>query len=288
VTAAEIYFEHDSASFGSKMMWLPVSLGPVGAAAGVAGFCSRRMAKTALPITSAAIVANGLQGLCLHARGIAQKPGGWRNARYNMEMGPRCWLRCWSPWWAGWACWPPSCGGSSERRPQGGPRSGRPVPGFRRSEPGPPLGPGDHRGGHGPEWAPAPPRFFTGPEAACARALLNLLTGQDEQDGELAVPVLEMVGAQLEAGQTDGWRYADMPEDGQAWRDTLGHLDADADRRCGTSFPQADQVAMVQAVQDSGRAGVEPVDQVCLYRLLRSPVRLGRDRLSRTRLPARL
>ncbi len=88
VTAAEIYFEHDSASFGNKMMWLPVVLGPVGAVAGVAGFCSRRMAKTALPVTSAAIVANGLQGTYLHARGIAQKPGGWRNARYNMEMGP--------------------------------------------------------------------------------------------------------------------------------------------------------------------------------------------------------
>jgi hypothetical protein len=80
VTAAEIYFEHDSASFGNKMMWLPVALGPIGAVAGVA--------KTALPITSAAIVANGLQGLYLHARGIAHKPGGWRNARYNMEMGP--------------------------------------------------------------------------------------------------------------------------------------------------------------------------------------------------------
>ena len=88
VTAAEIFFEHDSASFGNKMMWLPVALGPIGAAAGVAGLLSRRMAKTALPITSAAIVANGLQGLYLHARGIAQKPGGWRNARYNMEMGP--------------------------------------------------------------------------------------------------------------------------------------------------------------------------------------------------------
>ena len=24
----------------------------------------------------------------LHARGINQKPGGWRNFRYNMEMGP--------------------------------------------------------------------------------------------------------------------------------------------------------------------------------------------------------
>ena len=88
VTAAEIYFEHDSASFGNKMMWVPVALGPVGAVAGIAGFCSHRMAKTALPVASAAIVANGLQGVYLHARGIAQKPGGWSNARYNMEMGP--------------------------------------------------------------------------------------------------------------------------------------------------------------------------------------------------------
>ena len=64
VTAAELYFDHDSASFGNKMMWIPVVLGPVGAVAGVAGFFSQRM------------------------RGIAQKPGGWCNARYNLEMGP--------------------------------------------------------------------------------------------------------------------------------------------------------------------------------------------------------
>jgi hypothetical protein len=88
ITAAEIFFEHDRASFGNKMMWLPVVLGPVGAAAGLAGFFSQRMAKTALPVASAIIVANGLQGAFLHARGIAQKPGGWSNARYNMEMGP--------------------------------------------------------------------------------------------------------------------------------------------------------------------------------------------------------
>lgn len=88
VTSVEIYFEHDSASFGNKWMWLPVALGPVGAAAGTAGFFSHRMAKTALPLASAAIVANGAQGTYLHARGISQKPGGWRNARYNIEMGP--------------------------------------------------------------------------------------------------------------------------------------------------------------------------------------------------------
>ena len=88
ITTGEIFLNHDSASFGNKMMWVPIALGPVGAAAGVAGFFSRRMAKTALPVASAAIVANGLQGTYLHARGIAQKPGGWKNARYNMEMGP--------------------------------------------------------------------------------------------------------------------------------------------------------------------------------------------------------
>ncbi|HEY8045936.1 MAG TPA: hypothetical protein VIF35_16830 [Streptosporangiaceae bacterium] len=88
VTAAEIFFEHNSASFGNKMMWIPVALGPVGAAAGVAGFFSRRLAKTALPVASAAIVANGLQGTYLHARGIAQKPGGWANARGSPVSGP--------------------------------------------------------------------------------------------------------------------------------------------------------------------------------------------------------
>jgi hypothetical protein len=88
VTAAEIFLEHDRASFGNRVMWRPVVLGPVGAAAGVAGYCSERMAKTALPLASALIVANGLQGTWLHVRGIAQKPGGWAMARYNVELGP--------------------------------------------------------------------------------------------------------------------------------------------------------------------------------------------------------
>ncbi|HST67295.1 MAG TPA: hypothetical protein VLM05_19125 [Mycobacteriales bacterium] len=88
VTAAEVWLEHDRASFGNRMMWVPVALGPVGAAAGIAGVASRRAAKTALPLASAAIVLNGLQGTYLHVRGIAQRPGGWRLARYNAEMGP--------------------------------------------------------------------------------------------------------------------------------------------------------------------------------------------------------
>jgi hypothetical protein len=88
ITAAEIFFEHDKASFGNRLMWIPVAVGPIGAVAGIAGFCNAKAAHTVLPITSAAIVLNGLQGTYLHARGVGQKPGGWRNARYNLEMGP--------------------------------------------------------------------------------------------------------------------------------------------------------------------------------------------------------
>ncbi|HEX4492689.1 MAG TPA: hypothetical protein VH914_15885 [Acidimicrobiia bacterium] len=88
ITGAEIFLEHDRASFGNKMMWLPVALTPVIGAAGIAGVFSRRLAKTALPAASALVVANSLQGQYLHLRGIAQRPGGWRELRYNAEMGP--------------------------------------------------------------------------------------------------------------------------------------------------------------------------------------------------------
>ena len=88
VTTAEIYISHDSASFGNRMMWWPVVIVPTLVPAGIAGVLSRRAAKTVLPIASAIVVANGLQGTYLHARGIAQRPGGWKLAAYNLEMGP--------------------------------------------------------------------------------------------------------------------------------------------------------------------------------------------------------
>ena len=94
--------------------------------------------------------------------------------------------------------------------------------------------------------------FFSAAERACATALLNDLTGQAE---DAPVPVTRMVEARLAAGETDGWRYDDMPEDGQAWRDTLGYLDADARARGGTAFAdaaEAERHQLIQAVQELG------------------------------------
>jgi hypothetical protein len=86
VTAGEIYLSHDSASFGNKMMWWPIVIVPAAIPSAVAAIFSRRAAHTVLPVASAAIVINGVQGTYLHWRGIAQRPGGI--TRYNVEAGP--------------------------------------------------------------------------------------------------------------------------------------------------------------------------------------------------------
>ncbi|HEY2565242.1 MAG TPA: hypothetical protein VGI44_16140 [Acidimicrobiales bacterium] len=88
ITGTEIWLEHDRASFANRMMWLPVALTPVVSIAGIAGIFSRRAAKTVLPLVSVVVLANSAQGQYLHLRGIAQRPGGWKMARYNAEMGP--------------------------------------------------------------------------------------------------------------------------------------------------------------------------------------------------------
>jgi hypothetical protein len=100
--------------------------------------------------------------------------------------------------------------------------------------------------------APPPALKFFGPgEQACAAALLDQLLDQHD---EPKVPLLAMIDARLAAGETDGWRYDDLPEDGQAWRDTLAFLDGDAYERLGVCFAEAsraDQARLVQAVQDA-------------------------------------
>ncbi len=93
-------------------------------------------------------------------------------------------------------------------------------------------------------------RFFTAVEEPAARALLDRLLAQDD---EPKVPLVELVDGRLAGGETDGWRYDDMPEDGDAWRRSLAALDADAAaavhgaRFCDLARDQ--QVALLDAVR---------------------------------------
>ena len=99
---------------------------------------------------------------------------------------------------------------------------------------------------------PAAFAYFGPAEQAAATALLGQLLGQRE---EQHVPLAQMVDGRLASQQTDGWRYADMPEDGQAWRDSLAFLDADAAAQFRAGFAACspdEQQALIQGVQDLG------------------------------------
>jgi hypothetical protein len=70
-----------------------------------------------------------------------------------------------------------------------------------------------------------PVRFFDQAEARTARSFCDTVLAQDR---EPRVPVMEMVDAKLFAGELDGFRYADMPDDRETWRLVLRALDREA------------------------------------------------------------
>jgi Gluconate 2-dehydrogenase subunit 3 len=92
--------------------------------------------------------------------------------------------------------------------------------------------------------------FFTPHEVGIAVPLLDLLLAQD---ADPRVPVAALIDARLAVGETDGWHYDDLPEDAQAWRDSLAGLDEDArtDAECGfAELASSAQATLVQGVQD--------------------------------------
>jgi Gluconate 2-dehydrogenase subunit 3 len=101
--------------------------------------------------------------------------------------------------------------------------------------------------------APEEPGFFTPAEQAIATALCDQLLGQDGADDP--IPVVTMIDQRLARIQTDGWRYAGLPEDTTAWQDTLRYLDEDAREMFSCRFADCDtatQRALIQTVQDIG------------------------------------
>jgi hypothetical protein len=84
----EIYLEHYKGSFGDKWMWTPLVLTPPLTAAGVAGFASERASRTVLPAVSALYFLDGLAGVITHIQGVRKRPGGFKEAHYNLVMGP--------------------------------------------------------------------------------------------------------------------------------------------------------------------------------------------------------
>jgi hypothetical protein len=85
--------------------------------------------------------------------------------------------------------------------------------------------------------SPVQPRFFRDDEAEVVRALVDRLLAQDD---EPKVPVFEVIDQRLADGQGDGYRYEDLPEDPEAWRESITCLEKDALTETGMSFAAAD------------------------------------------------
>lgn len=88
ISGLEVAYEHYRGSYSRRVMYTPVILSVLLGAAGVAGFFSRRMARTVLRLVSAITLVDAGVGFYFHVRGIYRKPGGWRLPMTNMIMGP--------------------------------------------------------------------------------------------------------------------------------------------------------------------------------------------------------
>jgi Gluconate 2-dehydrogenase subunit 3 len=82
-------------------------------------------------------------------------------------------------------------------------------------------------------------RFFDEREAATLTVLCDLLLAQDEDP---RVPVLAYVDEKLHEGTGDGYRYFDLPPDGETWRRVARGLDEEARRLGRPSFADVDAV----------------------------------------------
>ncbi len=103
-------------------------------------------------------------------------------------------------------------------------------------------------------------RFF-GPEqvrlleAICARML-----PQDDREEQYRVPIVPQIDSRLAEGATDGYRYEDMPPDGEAYLLGMRAIDETAATRYGMSFidlPLREQDVLLSNLHD-GHPGDHP------------------------------
>jgi hypothetical protein len=69
-------------------------------------------------------------------------------------------------------------------------------------------------------------RFFTADQATLLAAVVDRVMPQDDRDAAHRIPIVPFIDERLHLGVTDGYRYEDMPADGEAHRLGLVAIDA--------------------------------------------------------------
>ena len=306
----EIYLEHYKGSFGDKWMWTPLVLTPPLAAAGMAGFASEKAARTVLPAVSALYALDGLAGIVTHVQGLHKRPGGLQGDALQPGDGAAA----------------PRAGVALSRRRvrdrrrdrearamslEGPARTpirttaapargddatdGRPLPRLRRAEQA------DH-------WDEVtrrvvldrvenvpPIRFFDHARPRRSRRSATSSRRRMRSRGSRCSPTSTRSSAR---GGGDGWRYVDLPDDGEVWRRVRAGLDdGDAARGALRAAPLGAQDVIVQRFSKARAQGLGRAERRARLEgghalrrpgVLLPPVGVERDRVRRPRLSARL
>ena len=81
-----------------------------------------------------------------------------------------------------------------------------------------------------------PIRFFGEDEARLLSAVLDRVLPQDDRDDAHRIPLLNVIDERLFSGRIDGYRYEQMPPDGDAYRLALRAIELMAHQLHGQSF----------------------------------------------------
>jgi hypothetical protein len=87
-SGVEALYSHYKNNFRYKAQWTPIFLTPLLMGAALASIKNPKVARTWLPLLSAAAVVDGVIGFYYHARGVLRRPGGIKKPLYNITYGP--------------------------------------------------------------------------------------------------------------------------------------------------------------------------------------------------------
>lgn len=105
-------------------------------------------------------------------------------------------------------------------------------------------------------------RFFTPDEAALMTALSDRLMPQDDRDAAHRIPIVPVIDARLFTGRIDGYRFEDMPPDGEAYRIALRGIEAIARSLHDRSFVDLgpwEQEGILQSLHDEKPAAAADI-----------------------------
>jgi len=97
-------------------------------------------------------------------------------------------------------------------------------------------------------------RFFDGGEAATMQAICNRILPQDDRDPERRIPVLNYLDNRLYSGMSDGYRYEDMPADGDAFRlgiQAIDEISVHLHAKRFTELEMAQQEEVLETIHDA-------------------------------------